>query len=286
MGKFQDLTGQKFGRLTVIKLAGKEKYGTYRWLCKCECGNEVEVRASSLKNGNTKSCGCYYLEKIKQPKIDLTGKKFGRLTVLEYAGNLKWKCQCECGTIKIIYGEALRIGATISCGCYQKEIASNLHNNLIHGKTGTRLYYIWHNIKCRCYRKNDKNYKNYGNRGIKMCDEWKNNFQSFYDWATLNGYNPNAKRGECTIDRIDNNKGYCPENCRFVNNDIQANNKTNNHYLSYNGKSQTIAQWARELNINVSTLITRVSRGWNDEKVLTTSIINNKKDIVVKKNRR
>lgn len=118
----------------------------------------------------------------------------------------------------------------------------------------------------RTKRKKNKRYKDYGGRGIKVCDEWLNNFISFYNWAYKNGY----KEG-LTIDRIDVNGNYEPDNCRWVDLFTQANNKRNNHFVTYNGKTQTIAQWAREYNINYSTLCTRIARNWDFEKAIKTN---------------
>ena len=170
---------------------------------------------------------------------DLTGKKFGRLLVLERAQNrngaVYWKCQCDCGTIKEIRGCHLRSGGTKSCGCLSKELASK--RMIAHGERKTRLYEIWYNMRQRCTNPNLKCYKNYGGRGITLCEEWKD-YQNFSNWAKSNGYTE-----ELTLDRIDSNKNYCPENCRWVSQLIQQNNRTNNHYITYNNKTQSMADW-------------------------------------------
>lgn len=132
-----------------------------------------------------------------------------------------------------------------------------------HGMIGTRIYNIWHDMKRRCYCKSRKSYARYGGRGITVCPEWQE-FMPFYDWAMANGYSDNL-----TIDRIDVNGNYEPSNCRWVTSKEQANNKRNNHMITHNGKTQTITQWADELEINESTLHSRISRGFSCEKVLT-----------------
>lgn len=167
--------------------------------------------------------------------IDLKGKKFGRLTALEkvgeYKGNALWKCICECGNTKVIRSDQLRKNIVRSCGCLKKEQDKINLNQTKHNKEGTRLYFIWINMKTRCYNKNNKTYKYYGKRGITICEEWKNDFQAFYDWAMENGYNEKAKRGECTIDRINNDGNYEPSNCRWVSMKIQQKNKRKKEQL-------------------------------------------------------
>ena len=150
--------------------------------------------------------------------IDLTGQKFGRLTVIERHDKKRWKCQCDCGNITYSDGYQLRKGITKSCGCYQKEAASKTHK--IHGLTRTRLYRIFYKMKERCYKPSNDNYKYYGGLGIKICDEWLNDFNAFAQWALSHGYADNL-----TIDRKDNAKDYCPENCRWITIQEQQRNK-------------------------------------------------------------
>lgn len=126
-----------------------------------------------------------------------------------------------------------------------------------------RLYSIWHNMKSRCYYKENTNYKYYGEKGIKVCDEWKDNFQSFAMWALQNGYSD-----ELSIDRIDGNKDYYPENCRWVDNIQQNNNTSKNRFHTYNGQTKTVSQWARQYGIDRNLLNTRLKRGWDFEKAI------------------
>lgn len=153
----------------------------------------------------------------------MIGKRFGRLVVIERdftSKRTKWICECDCGNIKSIQQCHLKSGATTSCGCYQKEKAKEY--NTIHGETRSSLHNRWKAIKQRCYNLNCKAYKNYGARGITVCDEWLNDFNNFYNWAIENGYQENLE-----LDRIDNNKGYSPNNCRWVETIINNHNRRN-----------------------------------------------------------
>lgn len=154
----------------------------------------------------------------------MLGKRFGRLTVIAEAPERKcgqscWVCQCDCGNITApILGSNLRRGHTKSCGCLKTK----------HGKYNSRLYAVWHGMKKRCYCKTDHAFKNYGGRGIKVFDEWKESFSEFEKWAFSNGYDETAKQGKCTLDRIDVNGNYEPSNCRWVDMKAQQNNRRNN----------------------------------------------------------
>lgn len=167
---------------------------------------------------------------------DLIGQKFGRLIVIEKAEShispcgtkcSMFLCECECGNRIVVQGRNLKNGNTKSCGCHRAEISSELHT--IHGnaKRGkeTRLYNVWKSMISRCYYKKNKRYSRYGGRGITVCDEWKHSYESFGKWAIDNGYDENAPFGKCTIDRINNDGNYEPNNCRFVDMKIQANNR-------------------------------------------------------------
>lgn len=158
--------------------------------------------------------------------IDLTGKRFGRLTVIEKTSidtskEVCWLCQCDCGNItKPIRSSDLRRGDAISCGCFRKEFMSK--KQTVHGLENTRVYNIWNNMNYRCYNAKSNNYKYYGSRGITVCDEWRNSVKAFYDWAMSNGYSD-----DLTLDRIDVNGNYEPSNCRWVTMKVQNNNKRN-----------------------------------------------------------
>ena len=200
---------------------------------------------------------------------DLTGQRFGRLTAVEYAGQGKtkgylWKCKCDCGNETIVYGYALKSGNTKSCGCLWKE--ATRAKSTTHGMRHTKLYNVWCGIKKRCYYEKNANYKDYGARGICVCDEWQK-FEPFMEWALTNGY-----KEELSIDRIDTNGNYCPENCRWVDRYTQANNRTNSKYLTFNGETHTFAEWSRITAIPYETLRWRTIRGWSSQRALTEPI--------------
>lgn len=150
--------------------------------------------------------------------INLTGQKFGRLTVIERHDQKRWKCVCDCGNTTFSDGYQLRHGIAMSCGCYQKESCSAYHKT--HGSSKTRLYRIYNKMKERCYRTTNDNYKWYGALGIQVCDEWLNNFETFKEWALSHGYSDNL-----TIDRIDPTKNYEPSNCRWLTIQDQQKNR-------------------------------------------------------------
>lgn len=180
--------------------------------------------------------------------IDLTGKRFGRLTVVKRAENVKnrpcWVCKCDCGNTKIIKGDDIRYGKTLSCGCYARDALKR--RNFKHGYTQgriNRLYSIWASMKNRTTNSNTQFYARYGGRGIKMCKEWLDSFSSFKDWAESNGY-----KDDLTIDRIDNEKGYYPQNCRWTTMTEQMNNTcVNTHYRFADGFDVTRAELLRML---------------------------------------
>ena len=196
---------------------------------------------------------------------DLTGQKFGKLTVigLDDRGTRKtyWNCLCECGNIKSVRADSLQCGAIKSCGCLKKEQDKiNLESPSVKksrefgSKYGhIRIHNIWANMKSRCFNPKDARYTDYGGRGIKVCDEWKNDFFAFYKWAMENGYSENL-----TIDRIDNDGDYTPSNCRWVSRKVQSLNKSTNRYITYNGQTKTITQWATDNNMPYYVLRKRI----------------------------
>jgi hypothetical protein len=177
------------------------------------------------------------------------GDKFSRLEVISLSGKRDksrqyyYYCKCDCGNFVDVRKDSLLNGRVKSCGCYTLDRLTK------HNKCNTRLYHIRSGMIERCCNPRNKDYKNYGARGIDICQEWKLDFSKFYAWAITNGYSDGL-----SIDRIDNNKGYCPENCRWVSNKVQGNNRRTNKYITYNGETKTVSQWADVLGIGLSTL--------------------------------
>ena len=201
--------------------------------------------------------------------IDLTGQRFGRLLVKERRGVDAWKssmwlCLCDCGIECLVSSHNLRTGHTQSCGCLQREAASKAHTT--HGYRRTKLYGVWNSMVSRCHRKNCPAYSMYGGRGITVCDEWRT-FEGFLVWSLKNGY----KEG-LSIDRIDNDKGYSPGNCRWASAETQANNKRSNINVGFNGETHTISEWSRMLGIKEATLRKRLKSGWSVEEAFNTSV--------------
>ena len=209
------IAGEKYGLLTALEVVHDSTKNCVMWKCRCDCGNECVVRESALRSRNASSCGC----RKKHPAV-VAGMRFGRLTALEYApildakGRVKraaWKCKCDCGNETIVATSHLRSGHTQSCGCYGRESFKTV--NITHGATHTPLYRIWAAMKRRCYTPSVPAYKYYGAKGVRVCDEWRENYAAFAKWARENGYKEHAG---LSIDRIDSNGNYEPQNCRII----------------------------------------------------------------------
>ena len=207
------------------------------------------------------------MKKIKNVK-DLTGKRFGRLVVIglqpSETRKTYWICQCDCGNIKVIRSDSLQCGSIRSCGCLKKEQdEKNLSQGNGHRKYaetgfkvgGTRLYSIWQGIKSRCYNEHNARYDRYGGRGIKVCDEWRNDFVNFYNWAIKNGYS-----ADLTIDRINNDGDYCPENCHWATAKEQCNNRSTNILIKIGNATKTLTQWCEIFELNSAAVLARYNR--------------------------
>lgn len=198
---------------------------------------------------------------------DLTGQRFGRLTVLGiHDTNTRktfWVCQCDCGGIKIARSDLLLRGSIRSCGCMKKEQdKKNLINpSMIKSaeagfkRGNTRLYVIWQQMRNRCNDRHNARYDRYGGRGIKVCDEWDNDYLTFHNWAIENGYSENL-----TIDRIDNDGNYCPENCRWATRTEQARNKSTNIKITIGNATKTMIEWCEIFNVDYKNAVSRYHR--------------------------
>lgn len=181
--------------------------------------------------------------------IDLTGQRFGRLTVVrraeknDYRGSAVWVCRCDCGEKRELTGTVLRGGKVISCGCFKRDQKTS------HGASRTRLYQIWINMRRRCTDEREKDYPRYGGRGITICKEWMESFEPFRDWAISNGY-----REDLTLERNDNDGPYSPDNCRWATYEEQANNRRNNVWIACRGENHTLAEWERILGLRPGSL--------------------------------
>lgn len=333
MAKASNLVGQRFGKLTVIERAPNNRKGNTMWKCQCDCRNTKIALGYDLTHGRTVSCGCNNVGKIAYNRKDITGQKYGRLTVIglneekSRNGALYWDCLCDCGIKKTVNGYNLKNGNVRSCGCLGNEnrhlrkgsitdkTGKRYHNYIVLGKYGEknnevlwkclcdcgkefirensklsarkscgcigsgrkkdttsdcyfftttkgmsqhsydRLRKEWHSMKDRC-KPQYHNSNIYYERGISVCEEWLI-FRNFAIWALENGYDD-----DLTLDRIDNNKSYSPDNCRWATWKEQNNNKRDNVVIEYRGKSQTLKQWSEELNLNYGMLKARWQHGW------------------------
>lgn len=239
-----DITGIPFGRLTPLyPIKGKfAPDGSRMWLCSCACNPAVRCEASThlLRNGHVRSCGCL----VREKSPDLRGMTSGKLTVLYNTGVLSkqgylWHCRCSCDahTELDVPADYIVRGTAKSCGCAVRE-----NSRIVNTKYTTELEKILairlSGMKTRCTNEKRNNYKNYGGRGIYVCDEWSTNPRSFIDWALKNGF-----RKGLTIDRIDNNGPYAPWNCRWVDDQAQSDNKRNSNLITVNGMSKSLRGW-------------------------------------------
>ena len=262
--------GQTLKGTKILRKVKNEKKGRL-WECQCVCGNIFYKNTSDIRRGYLKCPDCTHNQ------YRLKGKRFGRLTVLEKSESEKrgtyWLCKCDCGRTKIIKGNSLVDGKTISCGCLSRE--KIIKNNTKHGMHKTRIYHIWSDMKSRCLSEKDNAYCYYGGRGITVCDEWKNEngFIAFKNWAYANGYSD-----DLSLDRIDVNGNYEPDNCRWVTQKIQSNNRRDTIYLTMDNETHALTIWAEKINVRRGVLYWRKTHGWSDEKTLTTPVLNERRE--------
>lgn len=202
--------------------------------------------------------------------LDLTNKRFGRLLVIERSQNRimgngdsrrAWLCKCECGNEIVATTQDLRKGDVRSCGCLKRDL--DIKRVTTHGDHSSHLHNVWCAMRRRCRNRNNKDFSHYGGRGIQVCAEWDSNFLCFKEWALSNGYAEGL-----TIDRIDVDGNYKPENCRWISMKEQSNNRSNSRYITHNGETHTIQEWSEILDIPYTTLYMRFRNGWSADKAL------------------
>ena len=203
-------------------------------------------------------------------RLDLKGRRFGRLTVLDEAGrdqwrHLLWKCKCDCGAIRLVTQWNLVAGITVSCGCYAKDRASKQLKQ--HGLSSNRFFETWTSMMKRCYNPNCSGYYRYGGRGICVCDEW-HDVKTFIDWCESQNPPENMQ-----IDRIDNDGNYSPDNCRFVTIKENNNNRSSCMYITFQGRTQSLTKWCEELGLPYGTMRSRIhSLHWDPDKAFLTPV--------------
>ena len=265
--ELEKLIGQKYGKLTILDAWRNDK-SEIRVKAKCECGNEKEIRYRNLTSGETKTCGKCTLIDLDS----LIGQKYGKLTIIKARREnrrIYVEAQCECnGNIKEYTYTCLKTGHTTSCGCNVRTA---------NGNSKKRLYQIWKHMQERCYNEKNSRYYDWGGRGIRVCDEWLNSFEAFETWTLANGY-----QDDLTIDRINNNGNYEPNNCRWTTMKIQNNNKRNtlkNSIISIDGEDRTVIEWCKQNNISYGTFKSRRQKGASMEEAVAPSKINRTKEI-------
>lgn len=196
----------------------------------------------------------------KNENIDITGKRFGRLTAIKKVKHASWLCKCDCGNeVTLCYSQ---LGAVKSCGCLRADAKKNFAKQAKkHGEYNTRLYRLYTSVKSRCYYTKHREYHRYGGRGITMCDEWKNSYVAFKEWALTNGYDYSKTGIKQSIERIDNNKGYCPENCCFVTSKEQALNRETTYVCEYQGKKYSAFDFANTYGLPYIAVKCRLKKG-------------------------
>lgn len=267
--RLQIEVGQRFGELTIIKELPTDELWRRRFLCQCDCGGTIETLLYCLTQGKCTHCNnkVHVRRKNAQKYI---GQRYGKLVGVEYVGyNEKnhspiIRCQCDCGNATAVQARYLVKGETKSCGCNKHHV---FDWNITHGFTASnadkndkRLYIIWQGMNRRCNDAKFKGYRQYGGRGITVCNEWKYDFLAFREWALKNGYEETL-----TIDRKNVNGNYEPSNCRWITWQEQADNRQNTIWITHDGETHTIREWSSITGIKLSTLRSRYRMNFPEE---------------------
>lgn len=280
--ELKERVGKRFGDYEITSLDDLENSPKYTMRC-IKCGDEKVVSANSFHQRKYFECikhKSHYEPQIKYDESYI-GRKNNFLTVKAITRlpnkHRAFLCECDCGNTTIIEPTMWERGIVKSCGCQRKKILREI--NIIHGHSGDRLYKVYNSMKQRCYNPNTNNYENYGGRGIRVCQEWLDDFVNFYEWAMNSGYDYEAEFGECTLDRINPNGNYCPENCRWVDAIIQANNKRpkdehkqrKKKTWTINGETKTRNEWCEIYGTSIEFVKYRVNhKGMSIEEALKT----------------
>ncbi len=248
---FVDITGERYGKLYVESYAGK-KGDQNAWNCKCDCGNNVVVCTHYLTSGKTKSCGC--LRKENKGKFqDITGYENEDIIVVSLfgkkSGKIYWNCKCKhCGKINQSAASNIKKNEA-TCKCIHKKRIGE--SNSMAGRK-TKIYSKWIGMKSRCFNQKMRSYKDYGERGITICEEWLD-FDNFYKWSLENGY-----KDGYSIERKDVNGNYCPNNCCWIPLENQAKNKRNTLYIEINNERKRLKEWCEIYGVNYKTVYQRI----------------------------
>ena len=264
MAKRTDISNRMFGRLRPIQIAETPIRGRLPWKCLCECGNIVFVCSGQLVSGNTKSCGCLKSDSASERFfIDLSGKTFSGWTVIRRTENrgrrTMWECVCVCGAKRDVQAESLTSGKSASCGCISREATSQ--RSKTHGMRHTREWNTWNRMIQRCTNKKNPAFKDYGGRGIFVCERWLNSFENFYaDMGDSNGLQ---------IDRINNNGNYEPGNCRWTTCKQNCRNRRNSRLIEFGGETKCVTEWAEHFSVCSKSLSYRIRSGMSFEEAIS-----------------
>lgn len=269
-----DITGQIFTGLTVLKECPERVNGRIQWICSCICGKVVRIDGGALRGEGSKTCGCLTglnIKKLSRRTKIKPGDIYGNLLVIKECSknsnkNITYLCKCICGNEKITCSYKLSHNIALHCGCKHGELINSYITKHGYSKSTDRhpAYSIWLGIKQRCLSPLCCAYRDYGGRGITICEEWKNNPKVFVEWALENGYEKGL-----TIERIDVNGNYEPNNCKWITRYEQVSNRRNTIYISYRGKniapSKEWQKYAVSANVNYRTFLGRIIRDWDIE---------------------
>lgn len=259
--------GKVYGRLTISDIVHPARFA-----CVCACGRTKVIRADAILSGMTQSCGCWNTE---SKRIDLTGRVFERIRVLRLSVQraargrpARWECACSCGVLFLAASSDLLRGSVRSCGCLQREIASQIKTKHGEAKPSTKEYQTWIGIRQRCHQPEHFLYPTYGALGVRVCDRWRDPDTGFAAFLADMGRAPAPRY---SIDRNRGSQVYGPGTSRWSSKSEQAQNTKSNRYVEYAGESHPAAYWARKHNINYSTFVARLRLGWSVDKALFTS---------------